>query len=434
METILEVSIWDHKAGVLAWNPDQDIGIFEFYESFSELGLDIAPLMMPLSGIRSGDRIYNFPALKGETFKGLPGLLADSLPDDFGMAIIIEWFASQGSGSTMITPVDMLCYLGKRAIGALEFKPAIHDKILSLSSVVEIENLVRLADEVLNRRQNFRATLASGNQSAMDILKVGTSAGGAKPKAIIAWNEATNEVRSGQVKATESFTYWIIKFDGIADKKLNDNPIGIGRIEYAYYLMAEDCGINMSESRLLSDGKYSHFMTKRFDRADDGSKLHVQTLCAMSHFDRDGMYSYEQAFEVMRKLHMPDQDMDQMFRRMVFNVAARNHDDHTKNHSFLMKPDGVWELAPAYDLCFSYSPSVTWTSRHQMSLNNKRDDFEYDDLMAVARNTGIRHAKEIIEEILKVVANWSRYADQAGVNPDHKTLIGSMHRQLAGRR
>ncbi|MFZ4522785.1 MAG: type II toxin-antitoxin system HipA family toxin [Bacteroidales bacterium] len=425
METILKVSIWGKDVGVLAWDNGSGLGVFEFYDSFMSIGLDVAPLTMPLEAIRRGEKIFSFPGHQGKTFKGLPGMLADSLPDDYGNAIIDEYFASLGISTERITPVDRLCYVGKRAMGALEFQPATEMATLNKSSRIELNRLTALAGEILNNRERFQASLAGKDQSAMDILKVGTSAGGAKPKAVIAWNEKTNEVRSGQVKAPKGYTYWLLKFDGIEDKKLNDNPLGIGRVEFAYYRMALDCGIRMAYSRILHDGKYAHFMTRRFDRADDGSKLHTQTLCAMAHFNRDGRYGYEQAFEVMRRLRLPESDMEQMYRRMVFNVVARNQDDHTKNHSFLMRENEEWELAPAYDLCYAYNPSGGWTREHQMSVNNKRDGFEYADLLTVARNQGIRPAREIIGQVLEVVSKWAHYAQSANVEAEHIRQIGN---------
>jgi serine/threonine-protein kinase HipA len=431
MESLLEVTLWGKKVGVLAWNTETRTGVFEFVDSFEALGLDIAPLIMPLSEIKRGNRIFSFPENQGKTFKALPGLLADALPDDWGNAIIDEYFASRGINAGEITPVDRLCYIGSRAMGALEFIPAWHDKELSLSSTIALDPLTTLAGEVLNQRKKFQASLTNRDKSAFDILKVGTSAGGAKAKAIIAWNESTNEVRSGQVKAPPGFSYWLLKFDGVEDKKLSGNPLGIGRIEYAYSRMALDCGIKMTGCRLYPDGKYDHFMTKRFDRRDDGTKLHVQTLCAIAHFDRDGRYSYEQAFEVMRRLHLGERDMDQFYRRMVFNVAARNHDDHTKNHAFLMNDQGEWELSPAYDLCYSYSADGRWTSQHQLSVNNKRDDFSYSDLMAVARNTGLKSAPAIIDQVMEVVSGWLHYAREAGVSDRHAKQISGQHRLIS---
>jgi serine/threonine-protein kinase HipA len=423
METILEVILWGKKVGVLAWDKNNELGFFEFYNSFPVSGFDIAPLMMPISSISGGDKIFSFPENRGKTFKGLPGMLADSLPDDYGCAIIDEYFTSKGLSAVEVTPVDRLLYVGIRGMGAFEFQPARDAKILNTSSIIALDHLTALAREILNERVKFQATLRRDELSVMDILKVGTSAGGAKPKAIIAWNEKTNEVRSGQVTAPESFTYWMIKFDGVEDKKLKDNPLGVGKIEFAYNRMALDCGIKMTECRILNSGKYAHFMTKRFDRNDDGTKLHTQTLCAMAHFDRDGRYSYEQAFQIMRRLRLSENEMQQLYRRMVFNIIARNQDDHTKNHAFLMNESGVWELAPAYDISFAYSPSGKWTNEHQMSVNNKRDNFEVSDLLAVARNMGIRSAIEIIDQVIEVVSKWNEYALLSGVHQDHSRQI-----------
>ena len=423
METILEVSLSGQEIGVLAWDQQKELGIFEFYDSFIGTRFDVAPLTMPISAIRQGERIYTFPENRGKTFKGLPGMLSDSLPDDYGNALIDEYFASKGLSAVTITPVDRLCYVGKRGMGALEFEPSRYDPLLNVSSVIELNHLMALAGDVLNDRLKFHASLERNDQKVTDILKVGTSAGGAKAKAIIAWNEKTNEIRSGQVKAPESFTYWLLKFDGVEDRKQKNNPLGIGRLEYAYYRMALDCGIEMTDCRILHDGKYAHFMTKRFDRRDDGTKVHVQTLCAIAHFDRDGRYSYEQAFQVMRRLHLSESEMEQFYRRMVFNVAARNQDDHTKNHSFLMRDAGEWELAPAYDLLYTYSPSGHWTHEHQLSVNNKRDNFQYSDMIAVAKNIGISSPGEIIDQVISVVSKWPDYARDAGVEKEHLVQV-----------
>lgn len=428
MENILEVSLFGKKAGVLAWENKFTPGIFEFYDSFALTTLDIAPLTMPLASVQRGDKIFRFSENQGKTFKGLPGMLADSLPDDYGNALIDEYFASKGISPAEVSVADRLGYIGNRAMGALEFKPALREKSLNDSTLIRLDLLTSLAAEILNEREKFQASLLNNEQSVKDILTVGTSAGGAKAKAVIAWNENTNEVRSGQVKAPGGFTYWILKFDGVEDKNLRDNPLGIGRIEYAYHRMAIDCGITMTDCRLFPDGKYAHFMTRRFDRLDDGSKLHTQTLCAIAHMDRDGRYSYEQAFGVMRRLHLSGADMEQFYRRMVFNVVARNQDDHTKNHSFIMTGTGEWKLAPAYDLLYAYSPSGKWTSQHQLSLNNKRDNFEYSDLLAVAKNMGIRNASAIIDQTLEIVSSWRRYAQDAGVIPEHIEYIAKNHR------
>ena len=422
MVSVLKVTLWGNDIAAVTWNKDKEIAVIEFFESFVKEGLDISPLVMPVNDLLRGERIFSFPAHKTKTFKGLPGLLADSLPDDYGNSVIDEWFAAQKM-TVSPTPLDRLSYIGKRGMGALEFKPATNIKELNESARIEIELLTELAKQILNQRESFVANLQKKDKTIMDILRVGTSAGGAKPKAIIAYNENTKEVRSGQVNAPKGFSYWILKFDGVEDNKQKDNPSGIGRIEYAYYKMAKDCGIKMTECRLLHENDYAHFITKRFDRTDTGEKLHTQTLCGIAHFDRDERYSYEQVFQTMRRLYLPYTDMEQMFRRMAFNVVARNHDDHTKNHSFIMNKTGAWSLAPAYDLCFSYSPSGKWTNQHQLSLNGKRDNFIKDDLFEVAQKADVKNTKEIIQQIIEVVSNWYIYAKEAEVKPEYISQI-----------
>ncbi|HPS84272.1 MAG TPA: type II toxin-antitoxin system HipA family toxin [Bacteroidales bacterium] len=422
METALKITLWGKDVAAIVWDEAREYAILEFFESFGNTGFDIAPLLMPIADIKRGDRIFSFPAHRGKTFKGLPGLVADSLPDDYGNSVIDEWFASKNM-DVVITPLDRLKYMGKRGMGALEYEPAESIAGLNESAIIEMDELTALAQKVLNQREQFSSHLKKTNKSIIDILRVGTSAGGAKPKAIIALNDKTHEVRSGQVKAPRGFSYWLLKFDGLEGGKIKDNPLGIGRIEYAYYKMATACGIDMTESRLMYEGDYAHFMTKRFDRTDAGEKLHTQTLCAIAHFDRDERFSYEQIFQTMRRLYLPHTAMEQMFRRMVFNVAARNHDDHTKNHSFIMDTSGQWSLAPAYDLCYAYSPSGQWTNRHQLSLNGKRDHFTLKDLLAVAEKADVVRANEIIQQITETVSQWRDYARKADVKPEYATQI-----------
>ena len=422
MVTALKVTLCGKDVAAVVWDKDKEVAIIEFFESFINERLDISPLMMPMEDLLRGNRIFSFPALKTKTFKGLPGLLADSLPDDYGISVIDEWFAAKGIAAS-ITPLDRLSYIGKRGMGALEFEPAMNRMELNVSSRIEIEEMTELAKQILNQRESFVANLQSGSKAIKDILRVGTSAGGARPKAIIAYNDTTKEVRSGQVKAPEGFDYWLLKFDGVEDDKLKDNPAGIGRIEYAYYRMAVDCGINMTECRLLHEGEYVHFMTKRFDRTSAYEKNLIQTLCAMAHFDRDERYAYEQIFQTMRRLNLPYTDMEQMYRRMTFNVIARNHDDHTKNHSFIMNKTGYWSLAPAYDLCYSYAPTGKWTSHHQLSLAGKRDNFVKDDLLQVAQKADVKNAKAIIQQTIDIVSDWERYAKAAAVKPEHIASI-----------
>lgn len=416
METVVNITLWGENVAAIAWDPNREVGVIEFYASFLKNGWDIAPLMMPLEDLQRGERIFSFINLKSKTFKGLPGLIADVLPDDYGNSIIDEWFAAKGK-TVDLTPLDRLCYIGKRGMGALEFEPANADELLNTSSQIEIHELVDLAKQILDKRTSFNAKLEQNNEALIDILRVGTSAGGAKPKAIIAYNEQTNEVRSGQVKALDGFGYWLLKFDGVEGGTIKDNPLGIGRIEYAYYQMALDCGIEMMESRLMEEGQQAHFMTKRFDRSENGEKLLTQTLCGIAHYDRDERYSYEQLFRVMRRLNMDYPDFEQLYRRMVFNIIARNHDDHTKNHSFIMNKKGIWKLSAAYDLCYTYAPSGQWTSKHQMSVNGKRDNFTLDDLIKVGVDQGVKNPSQIIKTITSVVSDWSNYASRNNVNP-----------------
>ncbi|MCL2727528.1 MAG: type II toxin-antitoxin system HipA family toxin [Bacteroidales bacterium] len=422
METVVNVKLWNENVAAVAWNKEKEYATIEFYNSFAKNGWDIAPLQMSINDILRGERIFSFPGNRGKTFKGLPALLADSLPDDYGNSVIDEWFAGKNM-AVKISPLDRLCYIGKRGMGALEFEPANTDHLLNESSILEIKELTSLAKEILCKRTAFQTNLRNNNKAIFDILRVGTSAGGAKPKAIIAYNQATGEVRSGQVQAPEGFSYWLLKFDGVEGGKIKDNPPGVGKIEYAYYKMAIDCGIEMSESRLLTEGRKAHFMTKRFDRSEKGEKIHTQTLSAIGNFDRDERYSYEQIFEVIRQMNLPYSELEQMYRRMVFNIFARNHDDHTKNHSFIMDKKGKWSLAPAYDLCYSYSPSGKWTNKHQLSLNGKREGFSMQDLLQVAKSQNIKNANEIIKQIFDVVSQWSTYANKCKVRTEFITAI-----------
>lgn len=427
MPLFVDVKIWDMNVGSLTWNDQYNVAAFQYEPNFLSSGLDVSPIIMPLKK-NSGDRVFQFLQNRNACFGGLPGLIADSLPDKFGTQIINEWFAANGMPDEQITPLDRLCYVGKRGMGALEFEPSKKFTNLEVASVLHIEELTKLADSIFSNRSSFQEKLIQENKEIIDILKVGTSAGGAKPKAIIAYNEQTGEVRSGQVKAPEGFGYWLLKFDGTTyseHEKITNNPKGIGNIEYAYYRMARDCGINIMESRLLVEKEYCHFMTKRFDRLEDGSKLHVQTLAGIAHFNRDDRHSYEEAFGIMRKLKLNYPQMEEFFRRMVFNVVARNHDDHCKNHSFVMDRQGRWSLAPAYDLCYSYSPSGRWTNRHQMSLNGKQTDFTFKDLLETGIKAGINNPGEIIEKTVEIVSDWKEYAKDCGVKDVHAKQIES---------
>ena len=425
-DLIVDVRFRNHYVGSLIWDKNNEVASFQYDDRFLSMGLDLSPIVMPLRN--STGMVYQFLQNRNNCFKGLPGLVADALPDAFGNQIINEWFASRGLTDEHITPLERLCYVGKRAMGALEFEPSKAIPDLDQSTQIHIDELMELAAEVFRNRAAFQRRLLHQDQKILDILKVGTSAGGAKPKAIIAYNDSTNEVRSGQVTAPEGFTYWLLKFDGGVYEEhfhINDNPKGIGNIEYAYYLMAKDCGIEMMESRLLNEGDCSHFMTKRFDRTDSGEKKHIHTLSGIAHYNRDQRYAYEQAFRLMRQMQLPYIQHEEFYRRMVFNVVTRNHDDHTKNHSFIMNNNGQWNLAPAYDLCYSYNPQGRWTSRHQMSINGKQDGFTYDDLLSVAQRMGIKRGKEIVEKVVDTVSLWDNYAGKAGVKVEHLKEIKS---------
>lgn len=421
-----KVILWGREVAAVSWDVDNEIGYFQYAPEFLSSNIQIAPLTMPLR-----DGVFQFPTLNRPTFKGLPGLLADSLPDKFGNALIDAWLARQGRSADSFNPVERLCYIGSRGIGALEFQPSIGIQSAE-NAVLEVASLVNLANDVMTQRRSLEGTLQESEtdlEAIRDILRVGTSAGGARAKAILAWNEATGEFRSGQLPTASGFTNWIMKFDGISDngdKELAD-PQGYGRIEYAYHLMAVQAGIEMSRCRIHEEGGRAHFMTERFDRTADGKKQHMQSLCAIRHFDfnQAGAYSYEQAIETCRQLQLPQKDLEQQFLRAVFNVVARNQDDHVKNIAFLMDKTGKWRLSPAFDVAYSYNPSGAWTSRHQMTLNGKRDDFELEDLLLFGRFADLktRRATTMIRHVQSVVSDWPKFADEAGVATDQTNAI-----------
>jgi serine/threonine-protein kinase HipA len=393
------------------------VAAFQYEPAFLTSGIEVSPLTMPLSR-----RIYQFPSLPDVSFHGLPGLLADSLPDKFGNALIDAWLATQGRRPESFNAVERLCYIGVRGMGALEFAPA-KGPPLQRSAKVQLDELVKLASQVLTHRASLQVSFAPGRRhdGLQEMLRVGTSAGGARAKAIVTWNRNTNEVRSGQVKAPAGFDYWLLKFDGVSankDKELDD-PKGYTVIEYAYALMAADAGIDMSECALMEEGGRRHFMTRRFDRLSDGGKLHMQSLAALAHFDfnSSGAYSYEQAFDVIKRLGLSLRVLEQQFRRMIFNVVARNQDDHVKNIAFLMDKAGAWSLSPAFDVTYAYNPAGLWTSHHQMTINGKNDDFTRADFKAAAQVAGLKRgsSEAILTEVMNTVKEWPRYAKTAGV-------------------
>ena len=424
------VELWGDLVGAVNWDSGRGFAAFEYDKPFLEKGLDLAPLKMPLAEARQRSPIFDFRALPKQTFQGLPGLLADTLPDNFGNAIIDTWLAQQGRTRASFSPVERLCYIGKRGMGALEFSPVI-DESVEESVPVEISELIKLAQKITDDRSKLTGKLEYTSKALLNIIRVGTSAGGNRPKAVLAFNPETKEVRSGQVSALPGFEYWVLKFDGVTDQSLGD-PAGYGRIEYAYYKMATAARINMMKCQLLEEDGRAHFMTQRFDRTRNGDKLHMLSLCAMAHFDFNspGAYSYEQVFQVMRQLRLPYKDAEQQFRRMVFNVVARNQDDHTKNISFLMDKNGVWRLSPAYDVIYSYNPAGPWTSMHQMSIAGKRDQFTRDDLNGIGQEMNIKSSNKIIDEIVETVSDWPSYAKDAGVEQSQVEGIGIVHRLL----
>ncbi len=415
--TVAEVKLWNTTIGAVSWDAGNEIANFEYSKPFIKSGIELAPLTMPLS-----ERIFSFPALNRETFKGLPGLLSDSLPDKFGNALIDAWLTRQGRTLESFNPVDRLCYIGTRGMGALEFFPVLGPPA-GQPKKLDIGSLVTLAGDILTHHQDLNASFRPEDreETMRDILRVGTSAGGARAKAIIAWNPETDEVRSGQVKAGKGFSYWLLKFDGVKgnkDKELED-PEGFGLIEHAYHKMATAAGIAMSECRILEENHRKHFMTRRFDRTEDGGKIHMQSLCAMRHYDfnQAGAYSYEQALLTIKDLGLPMESAEEQFRRMAFNIMGRNQDDHVKNIAFLMGKDGRWALSPAFDVTYSYNPSGQWTDRHQMTLNGKRDDFDVEDFKACARNASINTASalRILRQVQAAILKWPKYAKESGV-------------------
>ncbi len=417
MSTVAEVRLWDRTIGAVSVEDGSDVAAFQYGASFLRSGIEIVPIHLPLAPAP-----YLFPSLNRDSFHGLPGLLSDSLPDRYGTALINAWLAGEGRSPNSANAVERLCYTGRRGTGALEFEPAA-GPAPSPSDDIHIAALVKLASEVLSERRELNTSLSGGQegQAIRDILSVGTSAGGARAKAIIAWNPDSDAIRSGQLKAGPGFEHWLLKFDGVSgdkDRETLTGPQGYGAIEYAYSLMARDAGIDMSDCRLLEENGRRHFMTKRFDRVGD-DKVHMLSLAAMAHYDfaQAGAHAYEQAFMVIRQLGMGAPAVEQQFRRAVFNIVGRNQDDHVKNIAFLMDRSGEWSLSPAFDLAFAYNPSGDWTARHQMSLNGKVDDFTREDFRAVARTGMLKRGRgtHIVDEVIDAVSAWPEYAAKARV-------------------
>ena len=407
------VKLWGETVGAVLWDETRGLASFEYDPVFTNNGVQLSPLKM----INRAGRIYSFPNLINvDTFSGLPGLLADSLPDDYGSKMIDNWLATQGRAKGSMNPVEKLCFIGSRGMGALEYELPILPPVKNTFKV-EVDSLLSAAQDILSKREDFQTNLSKDKQKAIkEIITISTSAGGMRAKAIIAYNERTGEVRSGQTKAPKGFKHYLLKLDG-ANKDSIGEPVGWGRVEYAYYLMAKECGIDMMECQLFEENKRAHFMTKRFDRQDGHIKHHVQTLCAMQHWNyrQVGSYGYEQLFQTMRELRLPYPEAEEMFRRMTFNVIALNRDDHTKNFAFILKQGGNWELAPAYDICHAFDPKSRWINLHALTVNGKRENIKKADLMKIANSMNIKKAESIIKKTIEVVKDWKHFSDKTSI-------------------
>ena len=434
VKEVISVKYKQYDVGALSYDSQTRVGYFEYLPSFIKTGIELSPIKMPLA-----KKIYSFPDLDFQTFKGLPGLIADSLPDDFGNAVMNAWIASKGQSPADISALQRLQYTGKRGMGALSYTPAIKRKNLNTSQPILIESLVVIAQDILNKREQFNVKLnkygEEDSDTMMSLMSVGMSAGGARPKAVLAFNDDFSQVRSGQTDAPSGFTHYLMKFDGVSEHNKNEevfgDPLGYGAMEYVYYLMAKQCGIDMMPCHLLNEGNRRHFITQRIDR-NGNDKIHVQTLNALEHisYKKIGTYSYAELFATARKLKLSPDDAIQIFKRMVFNVVSRNHDDHVKNFGFMLDETNQWQLAPAYDLAYSYKPDSLWVSKHWMTLNGKQDHFTRDDFYSFKTLSPIfnkRRIDEILDNTINVVSKWRELATQQNVP---KSLIDKIDKNL----
>jgi len=433
---IIEVRYKGEKAAAITFESGATAAQFEYYPEFIEKGIQIAPLTMPLEN----NRIYQFPGLDKDTFKGLPGLVADSLPDSFGNAILDQWLAKQPNREHGITPLERLKYTGARGMGALEYSPSQRIKGFSASHNIELETLTKVAQTVLDERSGFEETVAfsegyEDKEMIEALLAVGTSAGGARPKAVLAFNQDFTQVRSGQTEAPDGFTHYLLKFDGVTERDRNKqafgDPMGYGVMEYVYHLMAKEAGINMEICDLLPEGDRRHFITKRYDRFNGNEKCHIQTLTAMSHvnYNQPGAYSYEQLFKVARDLRLPKEDALQIFKQMVFNHVARNNDDHSKNTAFMLNGKD-WRITPAYDVAFSYAAGNPWVEQHWMAMNGKRKGHSRKDIYAVAELClpTIRRSEinEMIDKVIHAVSLWDKLSKEYNVPENLRKSISKL--------
>lgn len=426
MSSIAEVRLWGRRVGAVSLAEGARDAAFEYDPRFIAGGREVAPLTMPLAR-----NVYRFAGLNPISFHGLPGLLADSLPDRYGNALINAWLARQGRPPDSLDAVERLCYIGRRGMGALEFEPST-GPTASDGEQIDISALAELAADALRERTSWAGSLSSEREQAMrEILRIGTSAGGARAKALIALDPQTEQVRSGQAEIEPGFEHWILKFDGVDDESRGlGTSRGYGVIELVYSRMARAAGIEMTETRLLVEGDRRHFMTRRFDRRPGGEKLHMQSLGSIAHldFNQPGANSYEQAFAVIRRLNLGRAAIEQMFRRMTFNVVARNQDDHVKNIAFLMDRGGRWSLAPAFDVVYAFGAGG-WTAEHQMSINGMRDDFTMEDFRAVAELAAMKrgHAERIVAEVTEAARAWPELAAAAAIEAGRIERIASTH-------
>lgn len=408
----ISVFYQNEEIAVLGYDRSKLYGYFEYTPSFIDKNIDLAPIKMPVVA----RKVYSFPDLNAETFKGLPGMVADSLPDKFGTSVLNQWIARQGR-TVPLTPLERLQYTGKRGIGALEYRPSTQFQKLNASQPVDLTQLSELAQSVVSQRQQIALSMPveqADPQAMRSLLAVGTSAGGARAKAVLAFNSDFTQVRSGQVDAPGGFTHYLMKFDGVVEGSQQaetfGDPLGYGVMEYVYYLIAKRSGIDMAYSVLINEGVRRHFVTRRFDRLGN-QKIHTQTLSAIAHVDyhSPGSFSYEELFAVARQLRLPVEDARQLFMRMAFNLIARNNDDHAKNFSFILN-ESQWRLSPAYDMAYCYKPNNAWVEQHWMPANGKRIQHTRKDLIAVGQNMTrlpLSDLNDMVDKVVDSISLWT---------------------------
>ena len=408
---IVQVKLYDEILGTIDWNANKGSSIFQYSNNALNREIEPSPIIMPTQ-----ERIFETNR-DHINFHNLPYLLSDSMPDDFGNTMMKEWLKQKKLSIDDINPVDRLTYVGRRGMGALEYEPVSYKENNNYN--VTISELLEVAKKVLEGKEETSYDDLD-KDSLSDILRIGTSVGGARAKALVAIkfdsNKKITEIKSGDITQTEGYSYWLLKIDGANEKTLGEGE-GLGKIEYAYYLLAKESGIEMSDSILFEENNRFHFLTKRFDRTDNGDKIHMQTFGALAGIDYkiQKASSYETLFRVMKRLSLPYYQFEQQYRRALFNVIARNHDDHVKNFSFLMDKVGKWKISPAYDINYSYSPGGTWTNVHQSSINNKFDNFSRDDLLSLGKTFGIKKANHILDEIIAAVNLWPKIATEVDI-------------------